>query len=141
MATTITALAADEMSKALNAYINSGGGAGKIIIYDATGGAAANASAPIGSNVALATFPLSNPAFTSSGGVLTLDTTPALTVPAAVGGTATHFRILLNNGTTVVLQGSVSATGGGGQLELNTTSLSTGVDVTITAGTVTVPTS
>lgn len=136
MATSLTSAAADAMSSALNTYVNSGG-AGKIIIYDATGGVPANAGTAIGSQVVLATFTLNNPAFTSSGGVLTLAGVPK-TVAASASGTASFFRILLNNGTTVVLQGTVGTSGQ--QLNLNTTTITSGVNVTITSGTVTMPT-
>jgi hypothetical protein len=48
-------------------------------------------------------------------------------------GTAGHFRIYQSDGTTTMIQGSVTATGGGGQLELNSTSLTSGQPVTITS--------
>lgn len=134
MATTLTSTAADQMSAALNSYISSGGAA-KILIKDGT--PPANASATI-TGTTLATFTLANPAFSSSGGVLTLLSTP-LTVEASATGTATYFRIMLNNGTTTVLQGSVATSGA--ELNLNTTSITSGVNVTITSGTVTMPTS
>ncbi len=134
MATTITTAAASNMAAALNTYINSGGAA-KILIRD--GSAPANADAAMTGNI-LATFTCSNPAFTESGGVLTLDVTPALTVAASASGTATYFRVTLNNGTTSVLQGTVGTSGQ--QLNLNTTTITSGVNVTITSGTITVPT-
>lgn len=52
-------------------------------------------------------------------------------------GTAAHFRIKDSSGTTCHLQGSVTATGGGGDLELNNTSIASGQPVTITAFTLT----
>jgi hypothetical protein len=135
MATTITTAAASQLAQALNTYVNSGGAA-KILIKD--GSAPADANTAI-SGTTLATFTLSNPAFTESNGVLTLDVTPALTVAASASGTATYFRIMLNNGTTTVLQGTVGTSGQ--QLNLNTTTITSGVNVTITSGTVTIPTS
>lgn len=48
-------------------------------------------------------------------------------------GTAAHFRIYASDGTTAHLQGSVTATGGGGDLTLDNTSISTGQSVTITS--------
>lgn len=135
MATTLTAAAANQMSSALNTYINSGGAA-KLIIYSGT--APANASAALSSNTDLATFSLNSTAFSSSGGVLTLNGVP-LTVAASTSGTATFFRILLNDGTTVVVQGSVGTSGA--ELNLNTTAITAAVNVTITSGTVTMPTS
>ena len=134
MAITLTSAAADAMSTALNTYINSGGAA-KLRIYG--GSVPANPSASPSATV-LATFDLNTPnPFTSSGGVLTLAGVPK-TVSASAGGTANHFRILLNNGTTTVLQGSVGTSGA--DLILNTVTITSGVNVTITSGQINVPT-
>lgn len=46
-------------------------------------------------------------------------------------GTAAHFRIYDSAGTTCHIQGTVTATGGGGDLELDNTSIATGQVVTI----------
>lgn len=48
-------------------------------------------------------------------------------------GTAAHWRIYASDGTTCHLQGTVTATGGGGDLTLDNTSIATGQVVTITA--------
>jgi hypothetical protein len=96
------------------------------------------------SGTLLAEFTLANPAFGAAvNGVATLDATPTLDTTGLTDGTAGWFRLLTaaeeaGDGQGV-LDGSVTATGGGGQLELNTTTISTGVDVSITAGTVTMP--
>jgi hypothetical protein len=136
MATTLTTAAADAMSSALNTYI---GNTAKLKIYDATGGVPANAGTALGSQVVLATFTLNSPGFTSSGGVLTLSTSPALTVAASASGTAAFFRLFKTDGTTVVMQGTVGTSGQ--QLNLNTTTITATVNVSITSGTITVPTS
>lgn len=52
-------------------------------------------------------------------------------------GTAAHFRIKDSGGTTCHMQGTVTATGGGGDLELQNTSIASGQSVTITAFTLT----
>jgi len=52
-------------------------------------------------------------------------------------GTAGHFRIYASNGTTQHLQGSVSGTGGGGDMELDNTSITTNQTVTVTTFTLT----
>lgn len=52
-------------------------------------------------------------------------------------GTAAHFRLYASDGTTCHMQGSVTATGGGGDLELDSTSITTGQTVTITTFTLT----
>src|SRR5687768_5747613 len=56
---------------------------------------------------------------------------------ADAAGTAAHFRIYKNDGTTCVIQGSVSGTGGGGDMELNNAVIASGQAVTITAFTFT----
>jgi hypothetical protein len=52
-------------------------------------------------------------------------------------GTAAHFRIYDSGGTTCHLQGTITATGGGGDMELNNTSLATGQNFSITSFTLT----
>jgi hypothetical protein len=52
---------------------------------------------------------------------------------ADAAGTGAHFRIYDSGGTTCDAQGSVSATGGGGDLELDNTNIASGQKVTITA--------
>lgn len=52
-------------------------------------------------------------------------------------GTAGHYRIYASDGTTCHEQGTVTATGGGGDLQLDNTSIATGQTVTITAYTLT----
>ncbi len=52
-------------------------------------------------------------------------------------GTASYFRIYDSSATTCHWQGTVTATGGGGQLELDSTSITTGQLVTITGGSLT----
>jgi hypothetical protein len=110
---------------AINAAINGGAGAGKIRIYDgsrpATGGAVTNL---------LAELVCSDPAAAAAAaGVLTFS---AITADASADatGTATWFRIV-DSTNAFVLDGSVSATGGGGDLQLNTTSIVAGANVSI----------
>src|SRR5262245_19993882 len=52
---------------------------------------------------------------------------------ADAAGTAGHLRIYDSAGTTCHLQGTVTATSGGGDLELQNVSLAVGQQVTITA--------
>ena len=52
-------------------------------------------------------------------------------------GTAAHFRIYASDGTTQHLQGTVTATGGGGDLTLDNTSIASGQTVTINTFTIT----
>ena len=52
-------------------------------------------------------------------------------------GTAGHFRIYASNGTTQHIQGTVTATGGGGDMELDNTSINVGQSVSVTTFTLT----
>ena len=68
--------------------------------------------------------------------------TPSLTggtwtVAAVAAGTAAHYRIVDNAGTTCHEQGSVTLTGGGGDMTLDNTSIAAAQVVTITAKTLT----
>lgn len=47
-------------------------------------------------------------------------------------GTAGYYRILDNAGTTCHVQGNVTATGGGGAMEVDNTSFATGQQFTVT---------
>lgn len=52
-------------------------------------------------------------------------------------GTAAHFRLYASDGTTCHAQGTVTATGGGGDLTLDNTSIASGQSVTISSFTLT----
>lgn len=52
-------------------------------------------------------------------------------------GTAAHFRLYASDGTTCHLQGTVTVTGGGGDMTLDNTSIASGQQVTITSFTLT----
>jgi hypothetical protein len=116
---------------------NSGSGAATIKLYSGTQPADANTG--LSGNTLLATFTMDNPMFgASSAGVITLGSTPRTTTGAAAG-TATWARCETggSGGIGTVFDcdvGTASAT-----LILNTTTISVGVDVSITAGTITMP--
>lgn len=144
MAVRINTAARNAAADAVANLVNGGSGAGVLRIY---GGSqpAGPGTAPGGATL-LAEFTLSDPAFAAaSGGSAALDVTPALTDQGITNGTATWFRILDSTeaaGTGLgVLDGTVTATGGGGDLTLNTTTISTGVNVEITSGSITMPAS
>ena len=48
-------------------------------------------------------------------------------------GTAAHFRIYASDGTTVHMQGTITATGGGGDMTVDNTSIASAQQVTITS--------
>lgn len=54
-------------------------------------------------------------------------------------GTAAHFRIYASDGTTCHMQGTVTATGGGGDLTVDNTVFAAGQQFTITGFTLTAP--
>jgi len=54
-------------------------------------------------------------------------------------GTAGHWRLYDSAGTTCHAQGSVTATGGGGDMTIDNTSIASGQQVNITAFTLTAP--
>lgn len=51
-------------------------------------------------------------------------------------GTAGHFRLYASDGTTCHAQGTITATGGGGDMTLDNTSITTGQNVTVTSFTI-----
>lgn len=112
------------------------GGAGSLRIY--TGSQPADAdTAPSGT--LLVTIALAATAFgaANSSGTATLASTPRSGTGAAAG-TAGWFRVLSGGGATV-FDGQVTATGGGGQLELDNTSIAVGQTVNISSLTYTQP--
>lgn len=52
-------------------------------------------------------------------------------------GTAAHFRVYDSGGTTCHIQGTVTVTGGGGDMTLDNTTINAGQSVTITGFTLT----
>lgn len=75
----------------------------------------------------------------ASSGVLTLNAIASAT-SASASGTATWFRIYASNGSTHVLDGSVSTIAAGtGDLQLDSTTIVLGGTVAISSATVTAP--
>lgn len=58
-------------------------------------------------------------------------------VSADAAGTAGHFRVYKSDGTTCQIQGTVTATGGGGDMTLDNTNIAAAQVVTITGFTMT----
>ena len=80
----------------------------------------------------LAEFNLQDPAFgAASSGVITLQGT-TLTTTAGTAGTADTFEIRDKNNAMQVT-GSVTATGGGGDVEIDNTSINSGQQVDLTS--------
>jgi hypothetical protein len=83
---------------------------------------------------ALATITLPATPFTSGTGAVTLNGT--WSVSASGTGTAGHYRL---TNSTDIEEGTITATGGGGDLTLDNTSIASGQTVTITSWTRTMP--
>lgn len=55
---------------------------------------------------------------------------------ADAAGVAGHFEIMDSTGTVCHIQGTVTATGGGGDMEIQNTSIAAGQSITVTAFTI-----
>ena len=125
------------MGNAAVALVDAGATAGKLKIY--SGAVPASPNDALGAQVLLAELTMADPSFgsTDANGVATAN---PITADAAADatGTASFFRIEDSAGVTR-FQGDVTATGGGGDLQLATTSITAGVEVSISSLTITVP--
>ena len=74
----------------------------------------------------------------AAAGSKSLSSTP-ITANAVAGGTAAHFRLYASDNTTCHMQGTVTATGGGGDLTVDNTNIANGQRVQITGFTLTAP--
>lgn len=127
-----TTLRSARATAILNA-IDGGPAAGVIKFYNgarpATGGTA---------TTLLATCTCSDPCGSVANGVLTFSaiTDGTGTAGAGAGTAATWARIEASDGTFVA-DATVSATGGGGDIQLNSTTIATGQTVKVTSGSIT----
>jgi len=101
-----------------------------------TGAAPANcAAADSGTVLATLTLPTDWMAAASSGSKAKSGTWADASADAA--GTAAHFRIYQSDGTTVVMQGTVTETGGGGDMTVDNDNFEAGQTFTVTGFTIT----
>lgn len=112
----------------LDGIVQQAGANALLRVYDgsrpATGGTATNKLAELTCAATLGT---------ESGGVLTFN---AVTSAAALlSGTATWFRLVKADGTTIILDGSVGTSGA--DCNLNSTSIAAGATVSVTSATIT----
>lgn len=129
MSISISAATANSMATALATAI---GSASTIEIRSGAKPATPETAA---SGTLLVSVPVSG-SFTASGGSITASD-PAAASPAA-SGQAGYFRVKTSGGTAV-LDGTVSATGGGGDMVLGSTTITTGTNVDLGVPTFTVP--
>lgn len=111
-------------------------GPAKLTLYSGPQPATAD-TAPTGT--LLATITLNDPSFAAPvGGNLVMDNTPVPTGIGVAAGTAGWARLSDQSGDSV-LDGSVSASGGGGDFEIGTTTISIGLEIPLESGTITMP--
>lgn len=114
--------------------INAGSGAGKLKLYNGTKSDAAGSTL-------LATVTLADPAGTISGQVLNLDCDPVLTATVDAAATSTGknatWARFTDSDDAMVADMTVTATGGGGDIELSNVTLIAGGEVSIDSGVIT----
>ncbi|PZG18977.1 hypothetical protein C1I95_12420 [Micromonospora craterilacus] len=116
--------------------LDAGSGPGTIEIRTGSQPASAGDSA---TGTLLAVFTLADPAFgAAAAGVAALGVDPAPETVGVAAGTAGWWRAKDSTGGTV-MDGSATVTGGGGDLTLNTVTVSIGLVLRLTGGTVTMP--
>ena len=93
------------------------------------------ATADSGTVLATLNLPTDWMAAASSGSKAILGTWQDLSADAT--GTAGHFRIYDSGGTVCGIQGTITATGGGGDMTLDNTSIASGQTVNVTSFTLT----
>jgi hypothetical protein len=125
------------LANAITTLIDGGSGAGVVEIRSGTQPATAN---DVATGTLLASIPFNDPSFgAASSGVITADNDPVPEDSSADNtGTASWARVKDSAGNTV-FDCDVSATGGGGTIQLNTVSIVAGGPVRITSGTITMP--
>lgn len=69
----------------------------------------------------------------ASSGSKAFSSTPLTDASADNAGTLGHYRVYASDGTTCHMQGSITATGGGGDMTVDNTSVAAGQQVNITS--------
>lgn len=119
----------------LDAVESTIGTAAVLKLYDLTAGAPADCAAAItGTVLATITLPSDWMNAASSGSKTKLGTWQDSSADAA--GTADFFRLFASDGTTCHAQGTVTATGGGGDLTLDNAVIASAQSVTINTFTI-----
>lgn len=134
MAIRIVSTVRSSMMDVIESALDAGPGAATLEIR--TGSQPANADTAA-SGTLLVTLTLNDPAGTQSGGVITIDVTPAISATAVATGTAGWGRLMDSTGATV-LDGSVATSGA--DFNIDSTSITSGQTVTLVAtSTLTLP--
>lgn len=134
MATRLAAAARNAACNGIVDLVDAGAGAGTLKIYSGTQPANGDAAE---AGTLLATVTLADPAFGNASAGVATGTDPAAVDPVA-SGNAGWFRVEDSTGANVY-DGSVTATGGGGDLQLSNIAIGPGINVDITSLSFTVP--
>ncbi len=135
MTWSVSAVGRNNMLDAFDASVNNGGGTATMEIRSGAKPATPETTA---TGTLLATINLANPAFaTAATGSMDIAGVP-LSATAAATGTAGYARIKDRAGTAVA-DGTVTATGGGGDVQIASTSVVSGTTVRVTGGALTLP--
>jgi hypothetical protein len=115
------------------------GTSAKIMVY--TGSQPANVAASEAGTLLVEFDLASTYSDAASSGTKNICKTASLPVSATAGasGTAAHYRMYASDGTTCHEQGSITATGGGGDFTIDNTTIVSGQTVQITGFTKTAP--
>ena len=127
MAITINVALKNSLLDGIDAVFNNG----TCVLYTGTPPGAANAA----TGTVLATMSLGADSFAAAASGSKAKNN-AWTVTASGTGTAGYFR-LINSGATQILEGTVTAAGGGGDITLDNTSIASGQTVTISTFSIT----
>lgn len=120
----------NSMLDAIAVALDAGAGPGKIAIYSGT--RPATAEDALSGNTKLVEFVLNDPSCSAAGsGALQLQVSPPVAAAAVASGTATFFRAT-DSDSAVVLDGSVGTSGA--DLNVSTTSITSGQTISITSG-------
>ncbi len=131
MTTRVSTAVRNAMLDAARGLLDAGAGAGKLRIYTGSqpgGGPSASATGTL-----LVEIALNDPAFdAAASGAAAADVSPALSALATATGTAGWARLLDSNNVAIV-DGSVTGSGGGGNLIIDNTAVVSGAAVSITS--------
>lgn len=131
----LTTAVRNAMGDAILAALNAGSGPATLDVY--TGTQPAGPATAVTDQVLLGTLTFSDPAGSTSSGVITFGT---ITQDTAADATGTAAWVRLRDSTgAAVMDGDATVTAGTGLLKLNTLSIVAGGPIQVTSGTLTMP--
>lgn len=130
MALSFATNTANALLNQITARVDLGSGAGLIKLYSGT--VPANANAALSGNTLLASLTCSDPSAPAAVNKTLTFNTITQDASADASGDASFFR-MTDSDNNVVIQGTVTAVGGGGDLTLNSVSIVAGGPVSVTS--------